>query len=345
MPRPELASLLDNYAVPSGRGASVCGTPTSPNRSRGSSVRSSRWTSTKGSTSSSSNSTASACAMSTRSSESPSPARSRKTPPKSFRTPARAERAFERVFRRTAADRAFETVKGFEGLSPETLEAINALELAYLSELEAVNKRPDRPHEEGGAEGPGSPGGALRRVHDRQLLAARGGSASPRPWRATRGGRSLRGAARREVLSPEQAHGMPSNDRRSLGGGFENLPDGMRRASSSVPIRTATARSIRMRRRPPATCSVVAAAAAMVGGETATRRSSDRGPVGLRRSADEGGAGNRSGCLLAPTRSREENSGVLQVPLAEAAPDGDDRLALVLRPRRHRRRRRRSLRS
>ncbi|MHC5024134.1 MAG: hypothetical protein ACYTGG_09515 [Planctomycetota bacterium] len=51
------------------------------------------------------------------------------------------EKAFSRVYRRTSMQRAFDVVRKFEGLDPELVEALRALEEAYLMELGERNEQ------------------------------------------------------------------------------------------------------------------------------------------------------------------------------------------------------------
>jgi len=147
------------------------------------------------------------------------------------------EESFERVFRPTRMDQVLEYVRGLE-LSPEVIAQVDALEVAYRQEFNAANEKlmalikKEEPLEQvrqaerfagfmTGDMGGGGRGG----------FRGFGGDADDPVRVGLRERRELgetyieRLAA---VLTPEQAEQLPQADRRSLGGGFDNLPPELR---------------------------------------------------------------------------------------------------------------------
>lgn len=136
---------------------------------------------------------------------------------------------YSRLFRPTRAERTFEAARELDTLPPETLEAIAALELAYESEMAALTERLIAITKK---EEPGE----LVRQAERMAGFLSGNFQRQReedPIRASMGERrelsdrylnQLAG-----LLSPEQFENIaPSQERREFGGGFNNMPEGMR---------------------------------------------------------------------------------------------------------------------
>lgn len=146
------------------------------------------------------------------------------------------EESFDRIFRPTRVDEVLEFVRGLE-LSPEIVAQVDALEIAYLQEFNAANEKlialmkKEEPLEQvrqaerfagfiSGDMGGGRGG-----------FRGFGGDADDPVRVAFRERREMgdefieRLAA---VLTPEQAEQLPQPERRSLGGGFDNLPPELR---------------------------------------------------------------------------------------------------------------------